>query len=226
MTTSLPEDERLEDERIERARTAPDPVPVALEELVDEAVARLFAIGLDINLALPYLSGVIAQRLSAARADTERLAQLLREQVLPAVPAGPAPVASTANDGRLAFLALARHEIRVAERDGTSLELLYLAVHAADIAAHGVDALAGVLVDGCRASDVVARWSETAFVVLMRGAGTTEACEVAYRLQEAYDAREGQRLRLSVGVVRRQAGESLEALVTRAEQQVAQLRHE
>ena len=222
MTTSFPGDERVAREPLDAA---------ALEELVDEAVARLFAIGLDINLALPYLSGLIAERLGAARADAERLARVLREEVLPAAagsaaPGQPGPVAIRKDD-RLAFLALARHEVRVAERDGTPLELLYLAVDPAEVEPDAVDGLADVLVNGCRASDVVARWSATAFVVLMRQAGTTEACEVAYRLQEAYAAREGgHHLRLSVGVVRRQAGEGLEALVARAEEQVAQLRQE
>jgi len=218
VTTSWPGDERVDREPLTAA---------ALEEVLDEAVARLFAIGLDINLALPYLSGLIAERLTAARADAERLARVLREDVLPAAAGsaagGEALGALPRKDDQLAFLALARHEVRVAERDGTPLELLYLAVDHADVSAGAADVLADVLVNGCRASDVVARWSDTAFVVLMRGTGTTEASEVAYRLHEAYTDCEGQRLQLSVGVVRRTAGEGLEALVARAEEQVAQL---
>lgn len=221
MTTSWPGHERV----------ARDPLTAAaVEEVVDEAVARLFAIGLDINLALPYLSGLIAERLTAARTDVERLARVLREDLFPVAVGstddGQVATALPRKDDQLAFVALARHEVRVAERDGTPLELLYLAVDPADVSADAVEVLADVLVNSCRASDVVARWSGTAFVVLMRGTVTTEACEVAYRLQEAYTARAGRRLRLSVGVVRRQAGEGLEALVTRAEDQVAQLRRE
>lgn len=228
MTTSLPDPGTVD----------PDDLPSTgsgdtAEALVDEVVAGLFAIGLDINLALPYLSGAVAQRLAGARHDTERLIRLLRDEGLPGS-SGPSlvPVDDEVGlDDPRVLTSLARHEVRVAEREGTPLDLLYLELGAPDVAdEQGEETtareLATVLRRACRTTDVVARWSPSSFVVLMRGRTTEQACEVAHRLREAFGVRlaEGTPQVLSIGVVRRRAGESLEAIVARAEAEVAATR--
>lgn len=202
------------------------------EAVLDEVVAGLFAIALDINLALPYLSGAVAQRLSQARHDTERLIRLLREDLALATAeaAGPLGEAVPGLDDPRSLTSLARHEVRVAERDGTPLKLVYL-----ELARPEVDdrpreevtagELATVLRQGCRATDVVARWSPDAFVVLMRNSTAQEASDVAHRLRETFAGRrpDGVPRVLSVAVVQRRTGEGLEDLVARAREHLDEL---
>ncbi|MGB8652649.1 MAG: sensor domain-containing diguanylate cyclase [Mycobacteriales bacterium] len=133
---------------------------------------------------------------------------------------------------RRGFLALAEHELRTADRDGSRLALLYLDVDRFkdinDLHGHAVGdavlrAVADVLRQECRTSDVLARLGGDEFVVLVRERRSSDTLAAAQRIQVALARHQLDLevpLAISIGTVQRQPGQSLEAMMALADEQM------
>ncbi|MEP7017392.1 MAG: diguanylate cyclase [Actinomycetota bacterium] len=131
---------------------------------------------------------------------------------------------------RRSFNELAEHQISVADRDATSLNLLYADVDAFkeindsyghDVGDQTLQEVARLLRDVCRSSDVVARLGGDEFAVLVRDATPVQLSALVERITETLAANvtnsQHPPFTLSIGVGHHEPGQTLQLLMAAAD---------